>query len=211
VKILTIGHSNHPIDVFVELLRRHEVEVLADVRSTPYSRFQPQFNRPALERALMERGLGYEFMGEELGARPRDPGCYEGERVSYAKLAATSAFKAGIARLQELASVRCVALVCAERDPLDCHRTILVGRELERAGSALKHILFDGSLEPNKQSLERLITALDLTPSDLFRSPSEVIEAAYEAQAARVAYVRPGKEPKTQRRGDKSGETKRRV
>ncbi|HWW78746.1 MAG TPA: DUF488 domain-containing protein [Steroidobacteraceae bacterium] len=189
--IYTIGHSKHPIDRFVALLQQHGIEALADVRSTPYSRFNPQFNREKLQASLAAAGIRYVFLGEELGARSKDASCYDQEgRVSYAMLARTPPFRAGIERLLTGMQQHRIAIMCAEREPLDCHRTILVSRELERAGVPVTHILQDGSLEPHRQTMTRLASDLKLASTDLFRTPDELIEDAYEKQGSRIAYVR---------------------
>jgi uncharacterized protein (DUF488 family) len=195
--IFTIGHSNHPIERFIALLTQHRVEVLADVRSTPASRFNPQYNRKALETSLAANAIRYEFLGAELGARTEDPACYENERVSYRRLAGTEAFRRGLTRVLTL-SQRCrVALMCAEYEPLDCHRTILVGRELTRAGVPFVHILRDGALETSEQADARLVDRTGLSTRDLFAIPDAdiargLIDQAYELQSARIAYARPG-------------------
>jgi uncharacterized protein (DUF488 family) len=191
--IYTVGHSNHPIERFLVLLQPHGITAVADVRSTPYSRFNPQFRREKLQAALASVGIQYVFLGEELGARSRDPACYDGEgRVSYAKLATTELFRKGIARLRSGMTDHRISLMCAEREPLECHRTILVARELVREGVAVTHILGDGSLEPHEHALLRMATSLKLTGSDLFSDSTDVIEQAYELQAARIAYVKKG-------------------
>jgi uncharacterized protein (DUF488 family) len=194
--IYTIGHSKHPIDRFIALLQRHGIDALADVRSTPYSRFNPQFNKEKLQTALAAAGIRYVFLGEELGARTKDPSCYDEEgRVSYAKLAQTELFRKGIERLLTGMQQHRIAIMCAEREPLDCHRTILVSRELERAGVPVTHILQDGALEPHTQLMTRLAADLNLVGTDLFRTPDELIEDAYEKQGTRIAYVRTEKPP----------------
>ena len=194
--IYTIGHSKHPIDRFIALLQQHDIDALADVRSTPYSCFNPQFSKEKLQTALAAAGIRYVFLGEELGARTKDPSCYDAEgRVSYAKLAHTELFRKGIERLLTGMQQHRIAIMCAERDPLDCHRTILVYRELERAGVPVTHILHDGALEPHTQLMTRLAADLDLVGTDLFRSPDELIEDAYEKQGSRIAYVRTEKPP----------------
>ena len=190
--IYTVGHSNHPIERFTALLQQHGIGAVADVRSTPYSRFNPQFNREALKAALASVGIQHVFLGEELGARSKDPACYEGDRVSYAKLAASQPFRRGLERLLTGMHEHRIALMCAEREPLECHRTILVARELERAGVPVTHILQDGSLEQHRHAMERLAASLKLTGTDLFRSRDDLVEEAYEAQAARIAYVKAG-------------------
>jgi uncharacterized protein (DUF488 family) len=194
--IYTIGHSKHPIDRFIALLQQHDVDALADVRSTPYSRFNPQFNKEKLQTALAAAGIRYVFLGEELGARTKDPSCYDAEgRVSYAKLAQTELFRKGIERLLTGMQQHRISIMCAEREPLDCHRTILVSRELERAGVPVTHILHDGALEPHTQLMTRLAAELHLVGTDMFRTPGELIEDAYEKQGSRIAYVKTEKPP----------------
>jgi uncharacterized protein (DUF488 family) len=191
--IHTVGHSNHPIERFLFLLQRHGITAVADVRSTPYSRFNPQFRREPLQEALAGAGIQYVFLGEELGARSRDPGCYDAEgRVSYAKLARTDLFRKGIERLKTGMSDFRVSIMCAEREPLECHRTILVARELVREGVDVAHILADGSLEEHGHAMQRLVASLELTGADLFSSPEDVVERAYDLQASRIAYVKKG-------------------
>ncbi len=187
--IYTIGHSNHPIGQFIGLLRRHGIEALADVRSTPFSRFNPQFNRDRLAAELRSAGIHYVFLGTELGARSKDPDCYEGGRVSYAKLARTEAFRRGLQRLQSGSGEHRIALMCAEREPLDCHRTILIARELDRAGIPMMHILADGSLQTQAQVMERLVAHLQLGDADLFASAAQRLEAAYELQGRKMAFA----------------------
>jgi uncharacterized protein (DUF488 family) len=191
--IYTVGHSNHPIERFLGLLQPHGITAVADVRSTPYSRFNPQFRREKLQAALGSVGIQYVFLGQELGARSQDPACYDSEgRVSYAKLARTELFRKGIARLRTGMADHRISLLCAEREPLECHRTILVARELVREGVPVTHILGDGSLESHEHALQRLAASLKLTATDLFSDSAELIEQAYELQAARIAYVKKG-------------------
>jgi uncharacterized protein (DUF488 family) len=189
--IYTIGHSNHPIERFLGLLQPHGITAVADVRSTPYSRFNPQFRREKLQAALAGVGIQYVFLGEELGARSRDPACYDGDgRVSYAKLARTELFGKGIARLRTGMADHRISLMCAEREPLECHRTILVARELVREGVAVTHILGDGSLESHEHALQRLAASLKLGGGDLFSESADLAEQAYDLQASRIAYVK---------------------
>ena len=155
--VLTIGHSNHPLEAFLALLQRHGVTLLADVRSAPYSRFNPHFNRKALDAALSARGIAYAFLGRALGGRPEDRSCYEDGRVRYDRLARTSLYREGIDRVVQDAGHRRIALMCAEKEPLDCHRTILVGRSLAERGIAVTHILADGMLEPHDATMDRLL------------------------------------------------------
>lgn len=155
-EILTIGHSNHPIVRFIDLLRLHGVTAVADIRSAPYSRFNPQFNKEALERVLREHGIAYVFLGKELGARSSDPNCYDGGQVRYERLAQTTQFHSGLARVTKGAKSHRIALMCAEKEPLECHRTLLVARELARQGVSVSHIHGDGHLERHHTAMSRL-------------------------------------------------------
>ena len=189
LNIFTIGHSNHEIGRFVELLRSHGVTALADVRSAPFSRFHPQFNKKALADALKTAGIAYVFLGRELGARSTDAAVYEAGRVQYGKLAQTPLFRSGIERVEEGARKHRVALMCAEKDPLECHRTLLVGRALERDGVGVTHILADGTFETNANAMRRLLTAEPTTGGDMFDSEERLIELAVERRARDVAYL----------------------
>ena len=188
-RIFTVGHSTHEFEDFVSLLKLHGIDAVADVRSVPYSRWQPQFNREALAKALKGQGLAYVFLGEELGARSGDSGCYEKGRVKYRKIAETPLFRAGIARIRNGCSRWRIALMCAEKDPLVCHRTILVARELVAGGAKVAHILEDGMLEPHKATMKRLSEQLRLPVQDLFLTAEELEDRAYAAQEQRIAYL----------------------
>lgn len=187
--VYTIGHSTHSIDEFVRLLQHAGVTAVADVRSAPYSRHQPQFNKDRLDRSLKERGIVYVFLGKELGARSDDRSCYEHGRVQYGRLAQTERFRSGVERVLQGAAKHRVALMCAEKEPLECHRTLLVGRALEKAGEGVTHIHADGHLETNADAMLRLLDLAGLPRTDLFRSQAELIDEACRKQEERVAYV----------------------
>jgi len=187
--VLTIGHSTHALEAFLTLLLRHGVTALADVRSAPYSRFNPQFNKHALERSLKADGIDYVFLGRELGARSDDPSCYEGGRVRYSRLALTERFGRGIDRVMRGAQAHRIALMCAEKEPLECHRTLLVARALDEQGIGVAHILGDGGLEPHRDAMDRLLDIAGLPREDLFRSRGELIAEAIARQEEKVAYV----------------------
>ncbi|MET0532671.1 MAG: DUF488 domain-containing protein [Steroidobacter sp.] len=188
--IYTVGHSNHPLPRFLELLRGPGITLLADVRSTPYSRFNPQFRKDALAAALGEIGIEYLFLGEELGARSKDRACYDEGRVSYRKLAETELFRQGIERLLDAAKSHTTAIMCAEKDPLDCHRTILVARVLETRGEQIAHILASGEIQSHEETMARLRAKVGLEDQDLFGS-EDVNERAYELRGKEIAYVDP--------------------
>lgn len=187
--VYTIGHSNHEISVFMGLLARHDIQTVADVRSAPYSRFHPQFCREALEDRLRHDGVDYVFLGRELGARSDDPACYADGRVQYDRLAETDLFRAGLARVEALSASHRITLMCSEREPLECHRTLLVARALVARGFAVAHILGDGTLESHAESMLRLLDLTGVPRTDLFRTSEQLQAEAVARQEARVAYT----------------------
>src|SRR5690348_5255851 len=128
--VFTIGHSNHAIEKFCALLKQHAITAICDVRSRPYSAQNPQFNQDLLKRTLRKEGVAYVPLGSELGGRVEDPSCYEHGRVSYERIAHTTTFQQGLRRILQGITTHRVALMCAEKEPLNCHRTILVARYL---------------------------------------------------------------------------------
>jgi uncharacterized protein (DUF488 family) len=188
-EILTIGHSNHTIARFIELLNQHRVTAVADVRSSPYSQMYSQFNREVLAVALKSEGIAYSFLGKELGGRPADKACYQNNRVQYRRVAGTAFFRSGLDRVLAGVQDYRIALMCAEREPLECHRTLLVAPELERVGTTVQHIHADGSIEPHADAMGRLLDLFRLSDPDLFRSRAELIEEACHRQQERIAFV----------------------
>lgn len=186
--IFTIGHSNHSIEEFIALLDRHSITAICDVRSKPYSRLNVQFNREDLKRDLRECGIAYVFLGKELGARSDDPSCYDHGKVSYDRLAMTDLFRQGLDRIQEGMKKYRLALMCAEKDPLECHRTILIARHLDLLGYTVQHIRGNGRLESQAEALNRLIYQLGLHEGDMFQPCDDLLAAAYNIQAERIAY-----------------------
>jgi uncharacterized protein (DUF488 family) len=187
--VFTIGHSTQTQERFIGLLQQHGITALCDVRSKPYSRMNPQFNREELEQALLAHGITYRFLGKELGARSGDPSCYEGGKVQYARLAETALFKDGIKRvLRGLKEGFRIALMCAEKEPLECHRTILVARHLAPLGLHIEHIHANGQLESHEAALSRLARIHNLPEHDMFRSREELLADAYRRQEERIAY-----------------------
>ena len=128
--IFSIGHSNHSIDKFLSLLESSDINMVVDVRSAPFSRMFPQFNQETLKKSLSEASIGYLFLGEQIGGRSNDPDDYQDGQVLYKALANKEAFKTGIERLKEGSAKYRIALMCSEKEPLDCHRTLLVSQAL---------------------------------------------------------------------------------
>ena len=141
--------------------------------------------------ALRASGIKYVFLGRELGARSDDPCHYVGGKVQYDRLSQSALFREGINRVIDGATRYRIALLCAEKDPLDCHRTILVSRELDLHQIAVSHILTNGRLEPHSAALRRLLVRLRLPTSELFRGSDELIVEAYAKQGEAIAYTMP--------------------
>lgn len=186
--LYTVGHSVHPTDHFIKILKMNRIDAVADVRSSPYSKFTPQFNREFLKEALMTHGIRYVFLGEELGARRDEPECYERNKVVYSKVANLPSFKTGISRLREGTEKMRVAIMCAEKDPLTCHRSILVAHFARDQFSDTLHILEDGSIESRAEADLRLLTEYKLEKDDLFSPYEERLALAYSRRAEKIAY-----------------------
>ncbi|HEY7782895.1 MAG TPA: DUF488 domain-containing protein [Ktedonobacterales bacterium] len=149
----SIGHSNLTIERFIALLRVHAIAVLADVRTAPYSRHWPQFNREDLAHSLKDAGITYIFLGRELGGKPED-GALRGPHglPDYDAIAATPLYQVGLARLMDLGAHGRTAFMCSEGDPARCHRERLVARGLRAAGWQVHHILGDGDIQGEVQA-----------------------------------------------------------
>jgi uncharacterized protein (DUF488 family) len=147
----TLGHSNHEVDTWLALVRQHEIEVVVDIRSSPYSKYVPQFDRELMQRSLEKAGIRYLYLGAELGGRPANASYYDASgHVVYGRLCDDAGFKMGIARLETGMERFRVALLCGEEDPAHCHRRLLVGRVLVERGHTMLHIRGDGSLESDE-------------------------------------------------------------
>jgi uncharacterized protein (DUF488 family) len=186
--LFSIGHSNIPADRFVGMLRSAGVNAIADVRSSPASRRFPWFSGKNLAPRLQADGIAHMPFGDSLGGRPRDPALYRDGVADYGKMVQQPEFCAGLDRLLNVASQHRVCLMCAEREPLDCHRCLLVSRALVERALTIGHILHDGTIEPHTATEERLLA--DSGPdADLFvTGQSERLAAAYRRRYRAVAY-----------------------
>lgn len=150
--IYTVGHSNHPIEKFLELLRSHDIEVLVDTRSSPYSRFAAQFNSDSLKASLVSTGMRYLYLGKELGGRPEGAEFYDSEgHALYDRMAASPPFLEAIARLTDGIAKHRIALLCSEENPASCHRRLLIGKVLAQRGIQSLHIRGDGRIQPEDE------------------------------------------------------------
>lgn len=189
--IHTVGHSTRTLDAFLSLLAENSIDVIADVRSSPYSSRLPQFNREVLADTLREKEIRYVFMGDQLGGRATSAGLINSDgQVSYTKMSETTTYREGITRLIDGAARMRIALLCSEKDPLNCHRGLLVARSLATEGVDIRHILDTEVTETHTQYETRLLDTVNLPP-ELTRTEDEILADAYAKQAARVAYKEP--------------------
>jgi uncharacterized protein (DUF488 family) len=191
--IFTIGHSVHELEVFVDLLTRHGVTALADVRSRPFSRLH-HFNGDELGAVLGTRGIKYVPLCRELGARRDEPEAYIDGQAVYERVAQLPNFQEGLARIVRGSQDYTVALMCAEKEPLDCHRTILVCRHLRPYDVRIQHILANGEIEDHAATEKRMMEMVGIVPN-LFQmdaTEADLIEQAYEVRGRQIAYTATG-------------------
>jgi len=190
--VYSIGHSTHSVEAFVKLLKETQIAAIADVRSTPYSRWQPQFNRDALRKILAEHRISYVFLGAELGGRGADDSVRdENGRVQYKYIGESPGFHEGLRRVRAGSERMRLALMCAESEPLECHRGILISRFLVAQDVHMLHIHADGHIEAHYDAEHRLLRLFGLQEPDMFRTEAQILADAYERQEARIAYVMP--------------------
>jgi len=195
---LTIGHSTHGFDILAALVKYHRASEIVDVRSVPYSRRAPQFNRESLQPALEHVGLKYVYMGDRLGARYSNPDLLLVDgRVNLAAVARLPGFQSAIGSLIDaIGAGNRIVLMCSEGDPFNCHRFVLVAHALQCRGITVGHILADGSLVGSKPLEDQLLATYfpDSLEGNLFersRPRNELVEIAYARRAVDIAY-RPG-------------------
>ena len=179
-RLLTIGHSNHPIKKFLRLLSASGIELLVDVRSQPFSKYARQFDASELNRAVTSSGIKYLFLGEELGGRPRPLDFYDREgHVLYGLVAESPLFLQGIQRLKSDVMKHQVAIMCSEEDPKDCHRRLLIGRVLSKDGILVSHIRGEGHIQTEEQLAQEKatgqagglqLTMVELAEEEMWRS-----------------------------------------
>ncbi len=189
--LFTIGHSNIPAERFVTMLRTAGVNAIAEVRSTPVSRFCPWFSAKSLATLLAHENIAYLPYGDVFGGRPQSPALYRDGIADFEAMARQPEFAAGLERLSADAARCRVCLMCAERDPLDCHRCLLVARSLASRGLRIGHILFDGSIEPHEATEQRLMkldAEGDGAPDLFVTGHEDRLAAAYRRRARAVAY-----------------------
>jgi uncharacterized protein (DUF488 family) len=185
--LFTVGHSNHKIEYLKSLLIKNQIDVICDVRSSPYSKYNPQFNREFIKSELKKDNIKYLYLGQELGARSDNRNNYVNNKVKYSLLAKDQLFISGLKRLENGIKQYTIALMCAEKDPITCHRMILVTRELKEKNITIQHILENGTIESNSEAENRLMNLHGLE-TNLFQQDNLLLKQAYELQADRIAY-----------------------
>jgi uncharacterized protein (DUF488 family) len=187
--LFTIGYSPHTQDSLLNLLEKYGITALADVRSEPFSKYKPEFNRNTISAFLNKNGIRYVFLGDECGARIKAKECYVSGKAEYKLIAKHPVFLHGLERIKKGLLTQTIALMCAEKDPIQCHRTILICRNLRDENIKISHILNDGSLESQKNAETRLLRLFHLDLPDIFRNDNEKLVEAYDRQGENIAYT----------------------
>jgi len=188
-EIFSLGHSSLVFPRFLDLLKNAQVTAVADVRSSPFSGRFPWFSQREMKGSLKSAGVAYAFLGKELGGRPTSPELYRGSVADYDAMARTDLFKSGIKRLLQGSETHRIAMVCSERDPLHCHRCLLVGRQLAHENILVTHLNFDGGRENQRQVEDRLLREEKLFAEDLLKSHNDRVAEAYLKRSRQVAYA----------------------
>lgn len=190
--IYSIGYATHTVESFVTALKKFSITAIFDVRSQPYSGFKPEFNRENLKQVLINNDIEYVFLGDNIGARIKAPECYKNGHADYGLISKHPLFQEGIARIVREMKNFSIAIMCAEKDPINCHRTILVCKQLKNYKIRIIHIIDANTTEDHRETEFRLMKSYHLEQPDLFMQDSERLEEAYKRQGERLAYVAEG-------------------
>ncbi len=188
MQLYTVGHSTVPIETFIDLIKKYDVQYVIDVRSTPYSRYASQFNTDVLESALKSEGIGYSHMGRYFGARQESREFYNVEGyLDFELFRESELFKKGLRNIEHGLEKYNIALMCTEKDPIDCHRAIMVGRGFELDGIPVKHILHSGEVLEQHGLNRRLLDMYfpDRAQTSLFDDGADEAELLFEAYRLR--------------------------
>jgi len=188
-KIFTIGYSPFTTDTFVQFIRKYNINAVVDVRSAPYSAYRTDFNKANIQKILKEYGIAYVFLGDQVGARAEDPEVYIDGIADYGLISKSSAFQEGLDRIRAGSKKYVITLMCAEKDPITCHRTILIAKNL-RNEFFIEHILEDGNIETHKDLEKRLLRlhSLDQLKLPGLSNTQNSLEEAYKMQGSKIAY-----------------------
>lgn len=196
--LYTIGHSNHTIERFIKLLKQHEINCVVDVRSNPYSRYNEQFNRENIKIQLNQNGIYYIFMGEEFGARRKEKELYTIDGyLDFEKTVKSSKFLNGVERIKEgLKRNFNIAIMCTEKNPIDCHRNIMIAKYFYDIGYEVKNILENGEIveqqEINRQLVDNYFpdrNQISFLPEKNLDNYDELVKKAYKLKNKEIGYV----------------------
>lgn len=187
--IYTTGYAGHSAPSLVQLLQTTGITVLADVRSNPFSGRQPEMDKPALMQALRCAGMRYVFMGEQLGGRPRNPKLYRAGRIDPQALLAHEGYRAGVARLIAGAASHSICLLCAERDPISCHRGLYIAESLQEAGMQVLHLIPGKPAEDHQATRTRMAELAHMEHADLFASEKDRLSMAIDQMREKIAFT----------------------
>jgi uncharacterized protein (DUF488 family) len=192
----TIGHSNHPIETFLDILYHHHINCIIDLRSAPYSRHNPQFNRETLKTDLEINEIEYIFMGDRLGARQEDKNLiFDNGKVDFDKVKDLPSFIEGIESLINKTNTGLnISLMCAEKAPLNCHRFMLVSRALAKKNIDIEHLLSDKSTVSQEKLEERLLNkytdkSQQMSLFEPLKSRTELLNFAYKKHNMHIGYT----------------------
>ena len=188
--IYTIGHSNREAEEFIQILCHYRIKLVVDVRSQPFSKYCPQFNKDIIQQTLIHSGIEYLFLGKELGARPEYKDYYVNNKVSFNKLRSSESFKKGIFRLFDEAKNKNIVIMCSEKEPINCHRSILISKVLEEEGAEVKHIINKAEILNRFSFEEKLLEKFKIqkTLFDTESTRKTNIEDAYKKQEQIISY-----------------------
>jgi uncharacterized protein (DUF488 family) len=187
-ELFTIGYSKHSLESFLATIQKFGINAIVDVRSVPFSKFKPDFNKDTLHNYLKSNSIEYVFLGNECGARFDDATCYRNGKVDYKLISKHRRFQEGLNRIQEGLKKYKIALMCAEKDPINCHRMILICRNLKDVGIRICHVLDNDEVETQFESEKRLLKLFKFDQQELFRTEQEQLKQAYDNQSEKIAY-----------------------
>ncbi len=192
-KIYTIGHSQHKIEHFLQLLKMHNINYVIDVRSTPYSKYAQTYDRENITRELKNHNINYAFMGKYFGARQDNKELYTKEGyLDFEKFSESYLFNTGLQNVIKGTENNKIALMCLEKKPIDCHRAILVANAFYKAGCEVGHILEDGRLESHEDLNSELLNMYfpDRNQISMFvhKTEEEFLKEAYRCRNKDIGY-----------------------
>ena len=196
--LFTIGYGNLEIKNFIEIVKKNNIEIICDIRSQPYSSYSPAYSQEPLKKVIKENSIKYIFMGDSLGGRSEDMDCYENNRINYEILSQKKTFQDGLDRLLEGLNKYKIAIMCSEKDPEKCHRTLLVARYIKNKHSNIVHIHHNDSLEKHSEFEKRIINLNNKQQQTLLNLEDEetTLSHVYKKLSKKAAYKRNDDEKK---------------